>query len=122
MNNDPYDFRYNEFEIQAEAYSLLRAAGYLVRGEFTFRNKNPPYWHETKQRMVRGRGGRFDLVILDQENEILLIIEVKKYAQGKGNSRGTYYELLTGKPCIYVRGMEEAENVVETVRKIIEAS
>ena len=46
--------RPTEFEVQADAYAALRAAGYRVRGEVDFHNPE-------------GRGARFDLVVFDDD-------------------------------------------------------
>ena len=87
-----------EFEVQAEAYIYLKAAGYDVRGEITVKGN----------RSQRVRGARFDLVIYDRRTkQALLIIEAKKNPDGVGDKQGGYYSRFTGLKCIYIRGMKD---------------
>lgn len=100
-----YKKQWSEFEVQALAYSILRKnlyPNYLVRGEYKF------------------TGCRVDIAIFkahsDKEPELKLIVEIKKSPNGTGTGQQTRYQHLTGVPCIYVRGGEEAYRVVEMVQ------
>jgi hypothetical protein len=93
---------YTEFELQAIAYVKLRNKFKNVRGEYKYK--------------VEGkRGARFDIVILNDNDEIELIIEVKRNPNSKATSQKERYEELINKPCIYIKGYEEAYNAVEIV-------
>lgn len=91
-----------EFEVQAEAYGILKNAGYVVRGEVIAKVKN-------------GRGCRFDLVIFNDKHEPLLVIEVKDNPKAPPHSKKDYYEKVAGCPCVQVSGIEEARDVLNLV-------
>lgn len=100
-----YKKQWTEFEVQALAYSILRKnlyPEYLVRGEYKF------------------TGMRADIAIFkahpDKEPELKIIVEIKKSSVGTTTRQGERYESLTGVPCIYIRGGEEAYKVLELVR------
>lgn len=99
-----YKKQWSEFEVQALAFSILRKnlyPEYLVRGEYKFPKS------------------RADIAIFkahkDQEPELKLIVEVKKSPNGTATAQGERYTSITGVPCVYVRGGEEAYKVLELV-------
>ena len=94
----------SEFEVQAVVYWKLKSYFNNVRGEY----KIP--------RTATTPGCRLDICVLDEDDNILFSIEVKKNPNGRTVSQGHRYEALTGKPCFYIRGMEEAENVLEILK------
>lgn len=75
---------------------------YLVRGEYKF------------------PGCRTDIAIFkahkDQEPELKLIVEIKKSEIGTRTAQGERYTHLTGVPCVYCRGGQEAYKIVELVQ------
>ncbi len=95
--------RYSEFEVQAHAYWCLMAAFPLVRGEYKF----PPTEHSA--------GARVDLAIFDSRGNLALVIEVKKSEGSHSESQGERYSRVTGVPCMYIRGMEQAKCAPELV-------
>lgn len=111
---------HTEFEVQAEAYNLLKQSGFLVRGEYAYYDPDFVYYRRGEKRI--GRGARFDLVILDCMGDVILIIEVKKTRREYSSStiRGDKYQKMTGKKCIYIRGMQEAKDVVSIVEKTLD--
>jgi hypothetical protein len=117
--NDMKARPWSEFEVKAEAYLRLRQAGFNVRGEWTWRDKFVSYFGRG---CPRGRV-RFDLVILDEHDNIVLILEVKRQRRNKGSRplpQGPHYSKLAGAPCIYIHGMREAEDVLNTVAFALE--
>ena len=100
-----YKAKWTEFEVQSLAFSILRKnlyPEYLVRGEYKFPSC------------------RCDIAIFkahkDKEPELKLIVEIKKSSIGTATRQGERYTHLTGVPCIYVRGGEDAYKVVELVQ------
>ena len=94
----------SEFEVQSLAFGILRKnlyPAYLIRGEYKF----------TKMRA--------DIAIFkahkDKEPELVLIIEVKKNPDGTTTAQANRYQYLTGVPCIYIRGYDDAYKVLELV-------
>lgn len=105
VGNMTYKALWSEFEVQALAFSILRKnlyPEYLVRGEYKF------------------PGCRVDIAIFkahkDKEPELKLIVEIKKNPMSYATSQGERYTHLTGVPCVYVRGGQEAYKVVELVQ------
>lgn len=99
-----YKAQWSEFEVQSLAFGILRKnlyPNYLVRGEYKFPKC------------------RVDIAIFkahkDQEPELKLIVEVKKISTGTGTGQQMRYEEITGVPCIYVRGGDDAYNVMKLV-------
>lgn len=93
-----------EFEVQSLAFGILRKnlyPEYLIRGEYKF----------TKMRA--------DIAIfkahLDKEPELKLILEVKKNPNGEYTAQGERYTSLTGIPCLYIRGYNDAYKVLEII-------
>ncbi len=97
----------SEFEVQALAYWELKNTFPIVRGEYKI--KPDP----------KARGARFDIVIFDRKENMKLIIEVKKTKYSHSITQSTRYTALTGVPCIYLRGMKDAENAVQIVNKYL---
>lgn len=100
-----YKKQWSEFEVQALAYGILRKnlyPNYLVRGEYKF---------ETC---------RFDIAIFkahpDKEPELKVVLEIKKSPKGHSISQGERYESAAGVPCVYIRGGEEAYQVLQKVK------
>lgn len=107
MNDKPYEERrYTEFEIQATAYVNLVNAGYIAYGEYIH------FLH-----MLAPRNIRTDIAIFDKEDNLRLILEVKRNSQSKAKAQAIRYHEATGVGVIYIRGMDDARNVVEIVRK-----
>lgn len=102
MSKNMYKDTPTEFEVQAAAYTLLKAAGYNVRGEVSLKTKN-------------GRGCRFDLVIFDDTNNPILTIEVKDNPKAPPHSKKAYYEQMAKCPNIQISGMGEALRCVDVV-------
>jgi hypothetical protein len=99
-----YKKQWSEFEVQSLAFGILRKnlyPNYLVRGEYKFPKM------------------RADIAIFkahpDKEPELMLIVEVKKISTGTGTGQQVRYEAITGVPCVYVRGGEDAYNVMSLV-------
>lgn len=100
-----YKAKWTEFEVQSLAFGILRKnlyPEYLVRGEYKF------------------PGCRVDIAIFkahkDREPELKLIVEIKKSTEGYSTKQAERYTHLTGVPCIYVRGGDDAYKVVELVQ------
>lgn len=99
-----YNKQWSEFEVQALAYSILRKnlyPNYLVRGEYKFQTC------------------RFDIAIFkahkNSDPELKVVLEVKKNSKSKTTSQGERYTSVAGVPCIYIRGGEDAYNVLKLV-------
>lgn len=99
-----YKSKWSEFEVQSLAFSILRKNLYpdfLVRGEYKFPTC------------------RVDIAIFksfpDKEPELVLVVEVKKSSEGTSTAQGERYTHVTGVPCVYVRGAQDAYKVVELV-------
>lgn len=99
-----YKKTWSEFEVHSLAFSILRKnlyPDYLVRGEYKFDTR------------------RVDIAIFkaypDREPELKLVIEVKKSPLGTRTAQGERYSLITGVPCLYVRGGDEAYKVLDLV-------
>lgn len=100
-----YKATWSEFEVQALAFGILRKnlyPEYLVRGEYKFPT------------------ARVDIAIFkahkDQEPELKLVIEIKKSPHGTKTTQGERYEHITGVPCVYIRGGDEAYKVLEKIK------
>lgn len=103
-----YKQSWSEFEVQSLAFGILRKhlyPNYLVRGEYKF----------TKCRA--------DIAIFkahkDKEPELKLIVEIKKSKNGTSTAQGLRYQELTGVPCVYIRGGEDAYNVINIVSEYL---
>lgn len=96
---------HSEFEIQSEAYQILKKWWpYTVRGEYETHNKSC----------------RFDIVLLNSEEQIFLIIEVKRKLGLKGRlSQKWRYERITGRPVMHITGMEEAKNCIALIKEFV---
>lgn len=94
----------SEFEIQAKCFNELKKVYKNVRGEFHFK-------YSGKQ------AARFDLVLLNDANELEVIIEVKSKHTDKSWTQAAKYEGMTGKPCLYIKGEVQAEHSVSLVEK-----
>lgn len=99
-----YKKQWTEFEVQALAYSILRKnlyPNFLIRGEYKFDKC------------------RCDIAIFkafkEKDPELVLVVEVKKSPNGYSESQGTRYSELLGVPCVYVRGGEDAYNILNLV-------
>lgn len=82
----------SEFEYQAEAMTMLRNAGYEVRGEVSYKPLNQ-------------RGARFDLLVM-KNGKPALIIELKNSSKNKNvePKKCSYYRQITGLPVIFLKG------------------
>ncbi len=100
-----YKKQWSEFEVQALAYGILRKnlyPKYLVRGEYKFDRC------------------RCDIAIFeataDKDNPVLkCVVEIKKNPYGQATAQGVRYEEELGVPCVYVRGGQEAYQVLAAV-------
>lgn len=99
-----YKERWSEFEVQSLAFGILRKnlyPEYLVRGEYKF-----PFC-------------RIDIAIFkahpDKEPELKLVLEVKKSHKGTTIAQGNRYESLLKVPCVYIRGVQDAYDVISLV-------
>ena len=99
--------RPSEFEVQALAYTNLKQHFPIVRGEY-------------KYKISGKRGARFDIVLLDDQENIKLIIEVKKSNRSKRTTQGDRYTELTGAPTVYIRGMVDAVNAVQIATRALQ--
>ena len=112
----------SEFEVQALAYWELKKVFPIVRGEYKVAmsqeelKKIPLDENGNRGRRVHAR---FDIVIFDSKEEMKLIIEVKKSAESNSFKQADRYMELTGVPCIYIRGMKEAEDAINIVDKYL---
>jgi hypothetical protein len=97
----------SEFEVQALAYWNLKKFFPHVRGEYKI-----PKDGDTP-------GARFDIAIFDSKKELRLVLEVKKNPNGTATAQGERYAALVGVPCLYVRGMNGAYNVVRQVYQFL---
>ena len=101
-----YKDRWTEFEVQSLAFSILRKnlyPRYLVRGEYKF------------------LAARTDIAIfkanpVGQAPTLLCVIEIKKSDNGKSTKQGERYTQELGVPCVYVRGVSEAYNILSLVQ------
>ncbi len=115
IKNHWYSHSWSEFEVKALAYSILRKALYpkfLVRGEFKF-----PKTQEV-------RGCRLDIALFlpgieKQAPVLILAIEVKKGIKSRSEKQGKRYSELLQVPCIYIRGKEDAFNVLNLVQSYL---
>lgn len=101
-----YKKQWSEFEVQALAYGILRKnlyPKYLVRGEYKFDRC------------------RTDIAIFEAAEEPILrcVVEIKKNPYGEATAQGTRYEAELGVPCIYIRGGQEAYQVLEKVGAVL---
>lgn len=94
----------SEFEIQAEAFFLLKEKYANVRGEFHFK-------HEGRQ------AARFDIAILNPNHGVEVVVEVKRANRKVYHKQQARYQKLTGKPCVIIIGPEQAKEVVARVEK-----
>jgi hypothetical protein len=99
-----YKKQWTEFEVQSLAFGILRKnlyPSYLIRGEYKFDKC------------------RIDIAIFKpvegSDPELKCVVEVKKNPTGTTTSQKTRYESLLGVPCVYVRGGEDAYNVLALV-------
>lgn len=97
-----------EFEVQSLAFGILRKnlyPEYLIRGEYAFPKM------------------RADIAIFkahkERAPELMCIIEVKKSSNGYETAQKTRYEDLTGVTCVYIRGYEEAYDVINRVKEFL---
>ena len=97
-----------EFEVHSEAYFNLKNTFKNVRGEFHFKKDGV-------------QAARFDIVILNDSNELEFIVEVKKSASSKSKTQLYKYEYLTGKPVMYIKGMEAALKASELVSNALDS-
>ncbi len=99
----------SEFEVQAIAFITLinnLPKGYRVRGEYKFKGKDGK------------RGCIIDLLIL--KNGIpYLALEVKKNPKSRAKSQKIRYEEFLKIPCIYIKGLKQAQDVMEIVKTYI---
>lgn len=101
-----YKGTWSEFEVQSLAFSILRKnlyPDYFIRGEYKF-----PYcrvdiavWKPTDDR---------------SKANLICVLEVKKTANGKSTSQAERYNQLLNVPVIYIRGSEDAYNVLALVK------
>lgn len=86
-----------ESEIQFVAYSKLKPVF-------------PSAVMEYRIPKVNGvRGARLDIAIFDESDNLILIVEVKRSIKSRSTLQGERYTKLTGVPCIYIRGLQQAE-------------
>ena len=102
-----------EFEVQATAFHLLKEAGYRVRGEYRLMN---PHHDPARPTCASNRkSARFDLVILNDDDEMVLVIETKSNSRTYPKKMALYQE-ISGVPALFVANMTQALMVVEKVR------
>lgn len=102
-----YNQKISEFEVQALAYWELKRHFPIVRGEYKV----------AKDKGSGQRGARLDIAIFNSNEEMKLIIEVKRANKGTTTRQSLRYAELTGVPCIYIRGLQDAENAVDIVNQ-----
>lgn len=97
---------FSEFEVQAEAYFRLREH-FNVRGSYRFVSES-------------GKHCIVDLVIFNEKNEPILILEIKKSSEIRPNTEQVKrYGGAAKCPAVYICGMEEAKNIVNTAKFFI---
>lgn len=116
-----YKKGWTEFEVQSLAYSILRKAlwpKYLVRGEYFVEKGNKEETHP----LSISNGCKLDIAIFTPFNEknevpkLVLAIEVKKGTKSISTKQGERYSKILGVPCIYIRGKEDAYEVLQLVK------
>lgn len=95
-----YNKQWTDFEVQALAYSILRKnlyPTYLVRGDYKF------------------NACRVGIAVFkahkDKEPELMVIVQIKK-----NMSQADQYSKILGVPTVYIRGGDEAYNIVSLVQ------
>ena len=96
----------SEFEIQALGFFNLKETYKNVRGEFHFKK-------DGKQ------AARFDLVLLNDNNELEVILEIKSKHTDKNMKQLLKYKALTGKPALYIKGEAQAKFICSLVRSYL---
>jgi len=111
-----YSHSWTEFEVQSLAYSILHKTLYpkfIVRGEYFF------------PKTEIQRGCKLDIAIFlpgkyKDPPKLILIIEVKKGQKSKSEKQGKRYsDRLNGIPYLYIRGKEDAYNVLNLIQPYI---
>ena len=121
-----YSHSWTEFEVQALAYGILRKALYpefIVRGEFFFPRGKKSILDPTRHKVQSGY--KIDIVIfrpgIDKIPPLpILLIEVKKGIKSISITQGERYQKELGIPCIYIRGKEDAFNVLQLVQEYLQ--
>ena len=117
-----YKKKVTEFEVQALVYQLLQTAlsplHYVVRGEYKFSVSL-----STGARAGAKRGCRPDLAVFQirvgLDPRLLCVLEVKKSAVGRSTKQGERYSDLLEVPCLYIRGLAQAKQVVALIQKYL---
>ena len=106
--NIKHNVKLSEFEIQAELYYRIKELGFNIRGEVSC------FYSENR---VTNKA-RFDLLVLDKDNNPKLIIEVKKRSQlnlSIRESKQMEKYKITGLECIYCLGQSNIDNCINNV-------
>ncbi len=99
----------SEFEVHAEAFLNLKKCYRNVRGEYHLKKNGK-------------RAARFDIVILDDAKNILLVIEVKAKKSKHEQAQYQRYGDLTGKPVLYLRGPNQCREAIAVVKGFLAAT
>lgn len=98
----------SEFEVHVEAFNRLKQVYRNVRGEFHFK--------------VYGKqAARFDIALLNPDNNVELVVEIKRANKRMWAKQRNRYQEITGKPCVVICGMDEANETVERVERELKA-
>lgn len=96
----------SEFEIQVIVYNELKKVFKNVRGEFHVK--------------LEGKHvARFDCAVLDSENNVAFVIEVKRANKRNFWRQLAKYRALVNKPVFAISGEEQALRTLEIVRNEI---
>lgn len=107
LNNNHLEVEPSEFEVHSEAYQRLKNEFKYVRGGLQLMSEEFDL-------------AIFDIAILNNFGNIILVVEVKKNKRVKRKGKQKEkYERLANCPCIYILGMEQAVRVVETVKRYL---
>jgi len=107
-----------EFEVQLVAFNKLQEALgklFIIRGEYYY-SQDPKH----ERIPLSNKAVRLDIAIftkfhLKTPPKLILTIEIKRNFSKMETAQGKKYEMFLGVPCIYIRGMLEAENIVDII-------
>lgn len=106
----------SEFEVQAQLFADLKAAGFTVRGEVTVEAKVHQFGEQRRKKTDKAKC-RFDLLIFNG-SEAVHIVETKahpvRYPRvARGQTRQAKRYACFGLPVTFVYGADEAKQFVQ---------
>jgi len=109
-----------EFEVQCVAYMNLKKEFSVVRGEIVLKVGKRYRRSSGLKAPQDTRGVRADIALFDNDNNLKLIIEVKRHEDKNTGPQEKRYEQAMGVPVVPIKGMEQAEDVCSIVKKYSE--